>query len=175
MGWCIYHHHPHHSKVWQENFLSPKSQVEFRDGGGVVWSIYHHHPHYPRVWKENFLSPKSQVGLWGVGYWSDADTTTTPTTPKFDKKISKSRNSSLGVVGVVLVVSEHHFNHSWDIYIRDDEYCMSSHFMWRHNKYTSSLIIVDLPHEDAAICTLLTVDPTEDLVNRDSNIPSVVS
>ena len=32
--WCIYHHHTHHPKVWQENFPSPETQVEFRGGGG---------------------------------------------------------------------------------------------------------------------------------------------
>ena len=29
--------HPHHPKVWQENFLSPTSQIEF----GVVGVVWH--------------------------------------------------------------------------------------------------------------------------------------
>ena len=88
--WGVWHARP-----------SPKSQVEF--GGGEGYDMTDH-PLPPQGLTRKFSKSKSQVEFGGGGGGMACHTT--PTTPKL---------SCLGVVGVVVLACEHHFNHSWDI------------------------------------------------------------
>ena len=64
------HAYHHHLKLWQENFLSPKSQVDFGGGGGGGYGMQEHQPLPPPPPQTlTRIFSKSKKSSWVLGWW----------------------------------------------------------------------------------------------------------
>ena len=73
MGGGVLHARPplphHHLKLWQENFLSPKSQVDFWGGGGGGYGMPDQSPTPPPPQTLTRQFSKSKKSSWVLGWW----------------------------------------------------------------------------------------------------------